>query len=257
VDKNLYVVVAARIGTMTLLGTSGADRSRAAALVVTLFAAIAAWNATLNTLLARSGLAGTLQVTYEPTLPLTALGAVGGLAAASVAVVATLAALARTFAPDTDALGASETVGRTALIYARAVAVAVGGVVAAAVGLGLLVVPGLVVLVHLPLVFVAVAAEGEPVGRAVERTWTRASGSRARVAAVGLAVVAVPLALAVIATLTALLPPLVELALGVLVTAVACAAGVAAFVALAASMDGGDGGTARTDRVAPTTSRQL
>ncbi|RCU46761.1 hypothetical protein DU504_05260 [Haloplanus salinus] len=242
---------------MTLLGTSGAARSRAAALVVTLFVATAAWNATLNTLLARSGLASTMQVAYEPILPLTTLGAVGGLTAATVTVVVTLAALARTFAPESDALGASETVGRTALAYARAVVVAVGGVVAAAVGLAFLVVPGLVVLVHLPLVFVAVAADGAPIGRAVERTWTRAGGSRGRVAAVGLAVVAVPLSLAVIATLTTLLPPLVELALGVLVTAAACAAGVAAFVALADSMNDSNGGTARADRVSPTTSRQL
>lgn len=242
---------------MTLLGTSGAARSRAAALVVTLFVAIAAWNAALNTLLARSGLASAMQVAYEPTLPLTALGAVGGVVTATLAVVVLLAALARTFAPEVDALGASETVGETALAYARSVVVAVVGVAAAALGLLLLVVPGLVVLVHLPLVFVAVAADGEPIGRAVDRTWTRARGSRARVAAVGLAVVAIPLSLAVIATLTALLPPLVELALGVLVTAVACAAGVAAFVALADSMDGSDGGSSRTDRVAPTTSRQL
>jgi len=242
---------------MTLPGMSGAARSRAAALVVTLFVAIAAWNAALNTLLARSGLASAMQVAYEPTLPLTALGAVGGLTAATVAVVATLAALARTFAPDIDALGASETIGETALAYARAVVVVVGGVVAAGIGLGLLVVPGLLVLVHLPLVFVAVATDGEPIGRAVEGTWTRARGSRARVAAVGLAVVAIPLSLAVIATLTALLPPLVELALGVLVTAVACAAGIAAFVALADSMNGSDGGASRTDRVAPTSSRQL
>jgi hypothetical protein len=242
---------------MTLLGTSGAARSRAAALVVTLFVAIAAWNATLNTLLARSGLASAMAVAYEPTLPLTTLGAVGGLTAATVVVAVTLAALARTFAPESDALGTSETIGRTALAYTRAVVVAVAGAVAAAVGLALLVVPGLVVLVHLPLVFVAVAADGEPIGRAVERSWTRARGSRGRVAAVGLAVVAVPLSLAVIATLTALLPPLVELALGVLVTAVACAAGVAAFVALADSMDGANGGPSRTDRVSPTTSRQL
>ena len=242
---------------MTLLGTSGAARSRAAALVVTLFVAIAAWNTTLNTLLARSGLASAMKIAYEPTLPLTTLGAVGGLTAATVTVAVTLAALARTFAPESNALGTSETVGRTALAYARAVVVAVGGAVAAAVGLALLVVPGLVVLVHLPLVFVAVAADGEPIGRAVERSWTRAGGSRGRIAAVGLAIVAVPLSLAVIATLTALLPPLVELALGVLVTAVACTAGVAAFVALADSMDDSNGGASRTDRVSPTTSRQL
>ncbi|WP_157573435.1 hypothetical protein [Haloplanus natans] len=242
---------------MTLLGTSGAARSRAAALVVSLLVAITAWNATLNTLLARSGLASAMQVAYEPTLPLTALGAVGGLAVATVAAVAVLAALARTVAPDGDALGGNETIGETVLAYARAVVVAVGGVVAAAVGLGLLVVPGLVVLVHLPLVFVAVAVDGDPIGRAVGRTWARASGSRARIVAVALAVVAVPLSLAVIATLTTLLSPTVELVLGVLVTSVAAAAGIVAFVALADSLDGSSGGAARTDRVAPGTSRQL
>jgi hypothetical protein len=242
---------------MTLLGTSGAVRSRAVALVVTLFAAIAAWNTSLNTVLVRTGLAEAMRVAYDPTLPLSTTGAAFGLVTSTLALIVTLVALARTFAPETDALGGSETVPETALIYARAVAVAIGGTLAAVVGLGLLVVPGLLVLVHLPLVFVAVTADGEPLGRAVARTWTRARGSRARAAAVGLAVVAVPLALAVIATLTALLPPVVELALGVAVTTIAAAAGLAAFVAIADSINGTDTGSTRTDRVAPTTSRQL
>jgi hypothetical protein len=241
---------------MTVLGTSGAARSRAAALVVALLALVAAWNALLNTLLVRSGLASTLRVAYEPTLPLTTLGAVGGLAAATVATAVTLAALARTFAAEGDALD-DGTIGETALVYARAVVLAIGGTVAAAIGVAFLVLPGLLVLVHLPLAFVAVATDGVPIRRAVGRTWTRTRGSRGRVAAVGLAVVAVPLALAVIATLTDLLPPLAELALGVLVTAVAAAAGVAAFVSLAESIDGGDGSGSRSERVAPTTSRQL
>jgi hypothetical protein len=242
---------------MTLLGTSGALRSRAIALVGALFVVTAAWNASLNTVLVRTGLAETIQVAYDLTLPLTTAGATGGLAASTLAVVVILVALARTFAPDTDALGGSETAAETALVYARAVVVAVGGTLAAVVGLGLLVLPGLLVLVHLPLVFVAVAADGEPLRRAITRTWTRARGSRARVVAVGLAVVAVPLALAVIATLTTLLPPTVELALGVAVTTVAAVAGLAAFVAIADSLDGTDAGGNRTDRVAPTTSRQL
>ncbi|MFB6257019.1 MAG: hypothetical protein ABEH58_09910 [Haloplanus sp.] len=247
----------AQFVTMTLLGTSGAARSRAVALVVTLFVAITVWNVTLNTLLDRSGLASAMRVAYEPTLPLAALEAAGGLAVATVAVVAVLTALGRTVAPDADALDGRATVGETTLVYARAVVVAVGGVVAATVGLALLVVPGLVVLVHLPLALVAVAVDDEPIGRAVGRTWARARGSRARIAAVALAIVAVPLALAVIATLTTLLPPTVELVLGVLVTSAAAAAGVAAFVALADSLDDPSGGAARTDRVAPGTSRQL
>jgi len=240
---------------MTLLGTSGVARSRATALALALFAAIAAWNASLNTLLDRSGFAASLRIVYEPTLPLTPLGAVGGLAVTTLAVVVILAALARTFAPGADALGASET--GPALAYARAVVVAVGGVVAAAVGLALLVVPGLLVLLHLPLVFVAVAVDGDPIGRAVGRTWSQIRGARARTAAVGLAVVAVPLALAVIATLTDLLPPAAELALGVAATTAAATAGIAAFTAIADSIRGTDAGSTRTERVAPTTSRQL
>ncbi|MEF8856361.1 MAG: hypothetical protein V5A16_02950 [Haloplanus sp.] len=242
---------------MTLLGTSGSARSRAAALVVALFAAIATWNVSFNTLLDRSGLAASLQVAYEPTLPLTALGALGGLVVTTLAVVVILAALARLFAPDSDALGSSETLAETALAYARAVVVAVGGGVAAAVGLALLVVPGLLVLLHLPLVFVAVAVDGDSVSRAVGRTWSRVRGARARAAAVGLAVVAVPLALAVIATLTDLLPPAVELGLGVAATTAAAAAGVAAFTSIADSIRGTNAGTTRTERVAPNTSRQL
>jgi len=242
---------------MTPLGTSGVARSRAAALVVALFAAIATWNVSLNTFLDRSGFASSLRVAYEPTLPLTALGALGALTVTTLAVVVILAALVRLFASDADALGSSETLAETALAYARAVVVAVGGVVAAAIGLALLVVPGLLVLLHLPLVFVAVAIDGDSIRRAVGRTWSQARGARARVAAVGLAVVAVPLALAVVATLTDLLPRAVELGLGVAATTAAAAAGVAAFTSIADSIRGTNAGSTRTERVAPTTSRQL
>ncbi|WP_251341615.1 hypothetical protein [Haloplanus halophilus] len=230
---------------------------RAVGLVVALLVVDAAWNLSLNTLLDRSGMAETIGVTFDVVLPLTVLGAVGGLAVSTVAGVAVLAALVRVFAPDTDALGGGQSPAETLLTYARAVVVALVGLVAAGVGLAALVVPGLVVLVHLPLVFVAVAGDGEPIGRAVERTWTRARGNRARVAAVGLAVVAVPLAVTVVATLTALLPPLVELAVGVVVTGVAAAAGVAAFTAIADSIDGQSAGSSRTDRVNPTASGRL
>ncbi|MFB6102465.1 MAG: hypothetical protein ABEJ73_07850 [Haloplanus sp.] len=248
---------------MTLQDTS-ADRgidgvgSRVLALVAALVVVDAAWNLLLNTLLARSGLATTMQVAYDVTIPLSGVEAAVGLAVATVAGAAVLAALVRAFAPETDALGGGETLVETLLAYGRAVVVAVGGVVAAAVGLAVFVVPGLVVLVHLPLVFVAVAAEGDSIGRATDRTWSRMRGSRARVAAVGLAVVAIPLAVAVIATLTALLPPTAELAVGVVVTAAAAAAGIAAFTAIATSLDEASTGSSRTDRVNTTaSSRQL
>ncbi|WP_251329349.1 hypothetical protein [Haloplanus pelagicus] len=229
---------------------------RTAALVVTLFVVNAAWNVSLNTLLARTGLASSLGTTYL-TVPLTGLGAVGGLTAATVAGVAVLTALVRSFAPEADALGAGETPIETVLVYARAVVVAVGGVVAAGLGLAALVVPGLVVLVHLPLVFVAVAADGDPIGRAVDRTWKRARGNRARIAAVGLAVAAVPLALVVVATLTTLLSPVVELAVGVVVTGATAAAGAAAFTAISESIGESSTGASRSDRVNATASGRL
>jgi hypothetical protein len=246
---------------MTLQDSSGGGLdgagSRLVVLVVALLAVDAAWNVSFNTLLARSGLAARMQVAYDLTLPLTTLGAVGGLLVASVVGVAVLAAMVRVFAPDTNALGGSETPVETLFAYARALVVGLVGAVAIAVGLAALVVPGLVVLVHLPLVFVAVASDGVSIGRAIDRTWTRASGNRARVAAVALAVVAVPLALAVVATLTALLSPAVELAVGVAVTAAAATAGVAAFTSIAASLDDTSAGSSRTDRVNPTASGRL
>jgi hypothetical protein len=246
---------------MTLQDSSGASGldagSRVVALVVALFVVDVGWNLSLNTLLDRSGVAATAGVAYDVTLPLTTLGAVGGLLAATVGGVVLIAALVRAFAPESDALGGDETPVETLVVYARAVVVAVAGTVAVGVGLAALVVPGVVVLVHLPLVFVAVATDGDSIGRAVDRTWVRVRGHRARVVAVSLAVVAVPLSLATVATLTALLPATVELVLGALVTTAAVAAGAAAFVAIAASIDGTSAGAAATDRVNPATSRQL
>ncbi|MFD1632493.1 hypothetical protein ACOZ4L_06820 [Haloplanus ruber] len=243
------------------LQDSSAERdgagARAAAVVVALLVVDAAWNLSLNTLLVRSGAAETLGTTFAVTLPLTTLGAVGGLALASVAGLVLLAALARVFADGTGALGGGETLVETLAAYARAVVVGVVGVVAAGVGLAALVVPGLVVLVHLPLVFVAVAVDGDPIAQAVDRTWTRAGGNRARITAISLAVVAVPLALAVVATLTAMLSPVVEFALGVVVTGAAAAAGVAAFTRIAASLNGSGTGSTRTDRVNPAASGRL
>lgn len=248
---------------MTLQDSSAGGRavdgvgSRVVALVVGLFVLNVAWNALLNTVVARSGLASTARLTYDLTLPLSAAGAAAGLAGVTVAGVCLLAALARSVAPGSDALGAGETLGSRLLAYGRAVVVAVGGAVAAAVGLAAVVLPGLLVLVHLPLVFVAVTTDGDSVPRAVARSWSRARGARARIAAVGLAVAAVPLALAVIAVLTDLLPPLAELAVGVVVTTAAAAAGVVAFVSLTDSLDDLRADTAGTDSVTPTGSRQL
>jgi hypothetical protein len=248
---------------MTLQDSSAGGRavdgvgSRAVALVVALFVVNAAWNVLLNTLVAGSGLAAAARLAYDVTLPLSTAGAAAGLAAATVVGVVLLAALARSATPETDALGAGESAGETLLAYGRAVVVAVVGAVAAAAGLAAVLVPGLLVSIHLPLVFVAVAADGDSIGRAVARSWSKARGSRGRIAAVGLAVAAVPLAVALIALFTDLLSPLAELAVGVVVTTVAAAVGVVAFAALGASLDGLQTGSSGTDSVTPSGSRQL
>lgn len=231
--------------------------TRVAALVAALFVVDVGWNLSLNTLLTRSGLAATAGLVYDATAPLTALGAMGGLLAGTVAGSVLLAALARALTPESGALGGDEAPVETLLAYTRAVAVVVVGAVAVAFGLAALVVPGVILLVHLPLVFVAVSTGGVPIGRAVDRAWIRARGHRARITAVALAVAAVPFALATAATLTALLPPTVELVVGSAVTTAALATGTAAFVAIAASIEGASTESATTDRVTPTTSRQL
>lgn len=231
--------------------------SRVAALVVALFVGNVAWNVLLNTLVARSGVAATVRLAYDATLPLSATGAAVGLAAATVAVALLLAALARSVVPESDAIGAGETRWQATLAYGRAVVVAVVGAVLGTVGLAALLLPGLLVFLHLPLVFVAVATDGDSIVRAVDRTWSRARGARARIAAVALAVAAVPLAVVLIALFTDLLSPLVELALGVAVTTVAAAAGVVAFAALADSLDGLSTDRSGSDTIPPTGSRQL
>ncbi|WP_248897893.1 hypothetical protein [Haloplanus halobius] len=226
-----------------------------AALVATLLVANAVWNLLLNTLLVRSGLAAAVRVTYDVALPLSGPQAVAGLALSTVATIALFTALARTFS--SDAFGGAAPSLDTALVYGRALVVAVGGTVAVALGLVALVVPGLVVALHLPLVFVSVAVDGDSVGQAVDGVWERMRGHRARVTAVGLAVVAIPLALAVIATLTTLLTPVAELAVGVVITTLAATVGLAVFTAIAESLGGTSAGSSRTGRLASGTSRQL
>jgi len=248
---------------MPLQDSSAGDRavdgvgSRAVALVVALGVVNVAWNALLNTLVARSGVAATVRLAYDATLPLSATGAAVGLGVATVAGAVLLAALARSVVPESDALGAGESVGETALAYGRAVVVAVAGTVLGTVGLAALLLPGLLLFLHLPLVFVAVATEGDSIGRAVARSWSQARGARARIAALGLAVAAVPLAVALIALFTDLLSPVAELAVGVAVATVAAAAGVVAFAALVDALDGLSTGASSTDSVTRTGSRQL
>jgi hypothetical protein len=228
---------------------------RAIALMAALFIVNIAWNTLLNTLVARSGAAAAARLAYDATLPFSAMRAAVGLAVATVAAVVILTAFLRSVTAEAGARGGS--LGEAALTYGRAVVVAVAGAVVAAVGLAVLLFPGLLVLVHLPLVFVAVATQGDSVSRAVGRTWPLARGAQARIAAVCLAVATVPLAVALIAIFTHLLSPVAELVLGAAVTTLAATAGVVAFAALTDSLVDLSAGTSGTGSAPRTGSRQL
>ncbi|MFC6988000.1 hypothetical protein ACFQJD_03375 [Haloplanus sp. GCM10025708] len=108
---------------------------------------------------------------------------------------------------------------------------------AALVGFGLLLFPGVVVLVHLPLALVAVAADDASLGRAVSLAWTRADGHRFRLGALVLGFVALTGGVGVVGAATTLVPVPVEFALGVLLTGAILVAGAAVCTEFARGLD--------------------
>ena len=115
---------------------------------------------------------------------------------------------------------------------ARATAVVVAGSVVTALGFALLVAPGLVVLAHLPFVFVAVALEDQPIARAVETAVSRVLAAPVPVAA---ATILTALGLAAVTAFgasTSLVPPAIEVVIGATGTALVLLAGLYAFTEL-------------------------
>jgi hypothetical protein len=184
-------------------------------------ALVALVNGALNSLLAALGsvLGPSTHLEYAVAVPL------GGPSAALVAVLAAaLAAMALAWfvrsVVGTDEDGLTPVpAARHLRRYGRGVAVASGGALAAVLGLALFVVPGLVVLVYLPFVFLAVVLDGETVRGAVEsshaRIVNRPLPAVTATLVTGLAVVALCLGGAA----TALLPPTVEFVVGSAATA--------------------------------------
>ncbi|MFB6122012.1 MAG: hypothetical protein ABEJ78_00945 [Haloferacaceae archaeon] len=197
----------------------------------------AAWTASLNTVVARLRATDGLGITYGVTLPVSGPQATGVLAASTVVGAAVLVLLVRSFARDTAVLGGGGGAVDTLVAVARGVTVVVLGTLGALVGFGLLLFPGVVVLAHLPLALVAVAADDASLSRGVALAWTRADGHRFRLGGLVLGVVVLVGGIGVVGATTTLVPTVVEFALGVLLTGTILVAGVAVSTTFARGLD--------------------
>ena len=213
---------------------STARRRHPAVLGLLFVALVAVLNVALNGVLGglQSALPSPLQFEYVVTAPLTPLGASALFVAAGVLTVCALGAFVRsvggTGSAELEPTSFAETVRR----FARATVVAFVGTLAAAFGLLLFVLPGLVVLVYLPFVFVAVVLDGRSVGGAVEVSHTRVSARPGLVAATALATVSGLLGLGLGGVFTSALPPVTEFAVGGTGSALVALAGAYLLTAL-------------------------
>lgn len=210
----------------------GKLRSRRALALTGAFVVVyAVWTASLNTVVLRLRATDGLGLAYGVSLPISGPQATAVLAASTVVGAALLTLLVRSVADDAEVLGGGGGVAETLLAVVRGVAVVVLGVVATFVGFGFLLFPGVVVLVHLPLAFVAVAADDASLARGVARAWTRADGHRFQLGLLVLGFTALAGGVGVAGATTALVPAAVEFALGVLLTGTLLVAAVAACTA--------------------------
>lgn len=196
------------------------------ALFATFVLTLAAFNAAVNTVL--TALAGTPLPTggeiaeYGVVLPVHPL--VAALVALVAVVVGAFAVVVgtRTLLGGSTARWSDPIECLTHRVVPATVGVVVGStLVAAAVALGtaLLVVPGVVVAGHFLLLPSVLAAEDVSLATALGESWRRAAGDRVQLATATLALV-VPAALVVAgASLSYLLPAVVEFGLGVVVGA--------------------------------------
>jgi hypothetical protein len=212
--------------TLVASGVRRVTSPAGAALFATFVLVLAAFNASLNTLL--TALAGTPLPTggeiaeYGVVLPVNP--ALAGLVALTtllvgsfVVVVGSRALLGRSVSRWADPV---ECLTHRAVPATLAVLVgSVTVVTAVALGTALLVVPGLVVAGHLLLVPSVLAAEDVGLLAAFQRSWQRAAGDRLQLVTAMVALV-VPAALVVVgASFTYVLPAVVEFGVGVVVGA--------------------------------------
>jgi len=174
---------------------------------------VAVLNSALNGVVAAVGsaLPASLQFEYTVAAPLGPAGAALLAVGSGVLAVCSLALFVLSVdGAGPTALSPPEVLRR----FGRATVVAVAGVFATALGLAVLVIPGLVVLAYLPYVFVAVVVDGQTVSGAIRTSHARIVARPGPVVATALGTVAVLLALALGGVLTALFPPTVEFVAG-------------------------------------------
>lgn len=177
---------------------------------------VALLNGALNGVLAgmRSTLPPSLQFDYAVTVPLSPLGAGVVLLGAGILAVCSLALFVRSVGSDTSGEMRPFSVTETVLRLVRATAVVVVGMFAMLLGVALLVVPGLVVLVYFPFVFLAVVLDGQTVGGAVRESHARISARPGPVAATSLATALGLVGVGFAGMVSSVLPPAAEFVLG-------------------------------------------
>lgn len=164
--------------------------------------------------------------------PLTLLGAGALLGISGVAMTYSLLLFVHTaserVSPTSNVPSSAVGVGQ----FARATGVVIVGSIATALGFALLVVPGLVVLAHLPFVLIAIVLEDQPIAEAVKTGHTRV---RTNLVPVATATILTTLGLAAVTALgvyTSLVPPAIEVGAGATGTALVLLAGVYVFTSL-------------------------
>lgn len=200
-----------------------------------LFVALSVFlNGAVNSVLAGMGslLPPSLRFEYAVAVPLAPLGAgvlsvgVGVLAVCSLALF--VRSVGTTGESGLNPTSSSETLRR----LGRATGVGVAGTLGAVLGLALFVVPGLVVLVYLPFVFIAVALDGRTVAGAIEASHARLSARPVPVAVTALGTALALAGLGLGGVLTSVLPAAVEFVLGATGSAVVALVGTYLLTAL-------------------------
>jgi len=202
-----------------------------------------AFNLGLNTTLFRlqSVLPG---VPQQPivAVPLTTLGAGALLVVSGVAMTYSLSLFVRTAVESTGRTSGAPSFAIGAGQFARATGVVVVGGIATALGLALLVVPGLVVLAHLPFVLIAVVLEDQSIGQALATGHARVRTTPVPVATATLLTALGLAAVTAFGVYTSLVPPAIEVGVGATGTALVLLAGVYAFGGLYRRTPRGHGG---------------
>jgi hypothetical protein len=191
-------------------------------------ALVALLNGALNGFIAgmESTLPASLQFDYAVTVPLGVPGAGVLAVGAGLVAVSSLALFVRSVGNGSDSGLKPVPVTETLVRCGRATGVVVLGTLATTLGLALLVVPGVVVLVYLPFVFLAVVLDGQTVGSAVTASHTRVSARPGAVVATSLATVLALLGVGLLGVLSTLLPPAVEFVVGGVCSALVVLAGM-------------------------------